>query len=264
MAALQRLQGSAARRGLLRHPGLQQGVDRGVDARHEEARHARDAPDVLVPGNARLEPAQVGLRHRFVRRPREQKRHVDVDAFGYQPFHGRHAGGRPGHLDHQVGPVDRPPQPPRFDQRRAGVGGELRGHLEAHEAVRAPRPVVHRAQDVRGVAYVADRQAFVDGSRVAARTRRGGHGVGVLGTGGERLLEDRRVRGHAAQAVLGDEPRQLAAGNEVPADVVEPDRLAQGTKLEKRVGARGIHDDRCFKNEPEGCPKSRLRSTGQA
>ena len=48
----------------------------------------------------------------------------------------------------------------------------------------------------------------------------------VVGGAEDRLLEDRRVGGHAAQRVLLDEPLELAAGDQAAADLVEPDARA--------------------------------------
>ena len=54
---------------------------------------------------------------------------------------------------------------------------------------------------------------------------------------GDRLLEDRRVGGHPAQVILVDQPLELAARVEIPADVVEPDALAElGQSLEWILG----------------------------
>ena len=49
------------------------------------------------------------------------------------------------------------------------------------------------------------------------------------------LLEDGGVGGDAADAVFGDQLRELAGVEQFPADVVEPDRLAQRADGEQRV-----------------------------
>src|SRR6185312_5029796 len=54
----------------------------------------------------------------------------------------------------------------------------------------------------------------------------------------DRLLEDRRVRGHAAQAVIGDERLEPAARQQLAADIVEPDRLAVILQALQRVHVR--------------------------
>jgi len=52
----------------------------------------------------------------------------------------------------------------------------------------------------------------------------------------DRLLEDRRVRGDAAQPVVGDQPAELAALQKVAADKVEPYRLPVFLKRPQRIG----------------------------
>src|SRR5205823_10418732 len=49
--------------------------------------------------------------------------------------------------------------------------------------------------------------------------------VVVVGPLGDRLLEDRRVRGHADDGVLAHHPRELAGVEQVPREVVDPDAL---------------------------------------
>ena len=59
----------------------------------------------------------------------------------------------------------------------------------------------------------------------------------VVGPRRHGLLEDGRVARDAGQAVVGDQPLELAALEERPADEVEPHRLAEGAEL-----AQGVHD----------------------
>ena len=55
----------------------------------------------------------------------------------------------------------------------------------------------------------------------------------------DRLLEDRRVRGHAAQRVLAHEPLQLTARDQAALDLVEPDaRAGRGQRGEPLVRLR--------------------------
>ena len=87
-------------------PARDQCVHRGVDAAHEEARHARDAADVGTAGNPGLQTCEIRLGDGLVCRYREQQRHVDVDAVFGELANRRDALGRARHLDHHVRAAD--------------------------------------------------------------------------------------------------------------------------------------------------------------
>ncbi len=133
-----------------------------------------------------------------------------------------------GHLDHQVAPVDLVPEPPRLLDRRVRVHRQIGRDLEADEAVAALRLLVDRVELVRSFLDVADRQILEERSRieVARSFRRRDQRVVIIAVA-DRLLEDRRVRGDAAQPVLGDHPGQLSGLQQFSADKVEPDRLPE-------------------------------------
>ncbi len=104
---------------------VQRRVHRRVHARHEERCHRGDALHRLPRIQAALHPAQVRFHHLLVVGHREEERHVDVHPLGQQLGDGGEAGVGAGDLDHQVGPADRGPQPPRLGHGRAGVVGQL-------------------------------------------------------------------------------------------------------------------------------------------
>jgi hypothetical protein len=87
---------------------------------------------------------------------------------------------------------------------------ELGRDLHAHVAVGGVVAVVAGAEDVGRLVVVA-------------RTD-------------DRLLEDRRIRGDAGEAVLAYHPRELAGGQEGSADVVEPDALPERHERADRAG----------------------------
>jgi hypothetical protein len=53
------------------------------------------------------------------------------------------------------------------------------------------------------------------------------NGAGVLGVAGNRALEDRGVRGDAAETVLGNQPPEFAAREEAAVQIIQPDRLPE-------------------------------------
>ena len=74
---------------------------------------------------------------------------------------------------------------------------------------------------------VADRELLVQRLRIERSRVRRFEDLLVIGASGDGLFEDRRVGGHAAQAVFIDQAAQLAAGDQAAANVVEPHRLAE-------------------------------------
>ena len=84
---------------------------------------------------------------------------------------------------------------------RVGVLGEVGLDLDAGEAIGPVGRVVDRAQDVRGVADVRDRDLLVDLARAVAGLDLAPDELVVL-PGRDRLGEDRRVAGQAADPVV--------------------------------------------------------------
>ena len=107
-----------------------------------------------------------------------------------------------------------------------GVVREVGRHLDRDEAVGAVPLVVVRPQDVGGVGDVGGDEVPV---RVGGR-RAAGRDLAqlrvVVGARRHRLLEDRRVRRDAADAVLAHEIAQ-PAGRERAGEVVVPGALAE-------------------------------------
>ena len=106
----------------LRQPDVERGVDGGIDAADEEARHAGDARGIAAARDERLETFDVRLGGALVDVLSEQQRDVDVDALGDQLAHRGDALRRAGHLDHQVGAADCGPQAPCVRKRALRVG----------------------------------------------------------------------------------------------------------------------------------------------
>ena len=206
---------------------LQALVDLGVHARDEERRDRVDV-DRLALLEAALEAADVGLGHLRVLLDAEEQGDVDVAPLvDHLLDRGRALVGARD-LDHQVGAVDAVPVLARLLHRALGVEGQVGVDLEGHEAVLAAALVVDDAQHVAGVLDVADRELLVDAAVVEALARGLGELLVVVVGAEDRLVEDRRVGGHAAQRVLLDQPLQLAGGDEGALDLVQPDARAGG------------------------------------
>ena len=213
-------------------------VDLGVHARDEEARH-RVHVERVASLQAPLHAADVGLGDGRVGLDAEQQRHVDVDPLGDRLLDRRHALVGAGDLDHQVGPVDAPPEVARLGERGVGVVREAGLDLERHEAVRPAGLVPDAAQDVAGQLDVGDRDLLVDLPGVEPLARKLLDLLVVVARAENRLLEDRRVGGDAAQGVLAHQPLQLAALDQAAPDLVEPDaRAGRGERGQPLVHSR--------------------------
>ena len=118
-----------------------------------------------------------------------------------------------------------------------GVVGEIGGDLDADEAIAAVAVVVHWREHVERAVDVCEHQrpVVVDDRVVAAGQR--AELVVVVGRALDRLLEDRRVAGEAADALV-DEVAELARGDVAALEVVEPRALPE---LVVQVGET-IHD----------------------
>ena len=202
-------------------------VDLGVDAADEEAGDRSHIGDRLAGVDPRLEPADVGLRDVFVGVAGEDERDVDVDALGDELLDGDDALGGARHLDHEVGAIDRAPQPLRFMEGPLGVTREPRRDLEADVAVHVLGRFIDRTQRVAGLANVLDGQGLVHRLRVeVALARERLEGLAVLLTAAHRGAKDRRIGRDPSQPLRLDARRELAAARHVASNVVEPDRLA--------------------------------------
>ena len=218
---------------------LELAIDVRIHPRHEER---RDRPHVerkalLVAALQRLD---VRLRDRLIRLNRKQQRDVDVDPLVQSLLDRGRALGSTRDLDHHVGAVEPLPVVAHLCQRALGVVRELRRHLERHEPVVAAGLAVHVGEHVGGHLDVLHGDPLVYRERLQVFARHRLEVLVVIGRPQDRLLEDRWVRGHAAQTFLGDHPRQLAALDQRPADLVEPDADAGlGEALQPRVDLGG-------------------------
>lgn len=87
--------------------------------------------------------------------------------------------------------------------------------------------VIDRAQHVGGVLDVLDRDRLeqIGHGPVAALQRLADRGV-IFVRAADRLFEDRRIGGHALDAVGVDQPLQVALGDEATGEEVQPDGLS--------------------------------------
>ncbi len=205
---------------------LQTTVDVRVHPRDEERRH-RVHVQFQALGVPALQSAQVRLRHLLVGSDREQQCDIDVDPLVQRLLDGGHALRRPRDLDHHIRPVDPAPERAHLLERALGVVRELRRDLERHESVASARVPVYTGEHVGGELHVADRDVLVDRHRIQVLPGKLPQIVVVVIRPEDRLLEDRGVRGDAAQRLHGDHPRQLAPFHHRTANLVEPDADAR-------------------------------------
>ena len=143
-----------------------------------------------------------------------------------------------GHLDHHVGPREPVPQLDRLLDGRRGVVGEVGRALEGDEAVAPVARLVGGAQQVGGAADVVERELEEQLLRVANPGGDGGAELVVVAVGaGDRLGEDRGVRGRAGDRAVGDQRRERAAVQQLARERVEPDRDAGVVQLLEAVHA---------------------------
>ncbi len=144
----------------------------------------------------------------------------------------------PGHFDHHIFAANFFPQAARFRQRALGIAGEIRRHFEADVSIAALGAVVDRTQHVGGILNVADGEHLVAafGIEIGSRFQRIQQ-VCVVVTVRDRFFEDRGVRSDSAQPVFVDQALQVAAGDEVAANIVEPYRLAKFLQIFQMVDA---------------------------
>ncbi len=234
--AAQRLQGR--RLGIAFGDALVDGlVDLAVDAADEEAGDARDPAHIAAVRLQRLEARDVGLGHRQIGVDGEEQRDIDVDPLADQGADGRNARLRPRDLDHQVRPVDRPPEPPRLGDGLLGVQGQIGRDLQADEAVGPVAGVVDRPQQIGGLLDVGDGEVLehIDHLRVRCRQERA-QPIVIVAAVADRLFEDRGIGGHALDAVVLDQALQPAALEDLAVDEVQPHRLSGLAQLLQRIG----------------------------
>jgi len=136
---------------------------------------------------------------------------------GRQPFVSRRD------LDEDVGAADPLMELVRHQDRPLGVVCHAGQHLDAHVAVLVPGSIVDGLQHVGRHLDVFDHQAEEDFLVRLVTPDQGLQRVVIVTASADRLLEDRRIRGHADHGILVDHPLQLARRHQAPTDVVEPD-----------------------------------------
>ena len=183
-----------------------------------------------------LEASDVGQRRLLVGLDVEKKGHVDVDALARELLDRRQAFGRARNLDHRIGPAKAAKEAQPLGGRALVVAGEVGRYLEAREAVAGLPLVVQRPQDVGRHADVVDGEVEKDRLRIPlARGYEGAQSVVVVNGAGDRLVQDRRIRGNAGDGVVVDEALEAAGGDEASAYVIEPGALAVVAQLKQRV-----------------------------
>ena len=94
-----------------------------------------------------------------------------------------------------------------------GVIGQVRGHLEADEAIARVEAIELGTESVGSQLDVLDGDGLIDLGYGLALERQCTDRCLVLGTVGDRLLENRRVRGDATQVVLFDVAAKFSRGD---------------------------------------------------
>src|SRR4030088_3540129 len=185
-----------------------------------------------------FEPGEIGLGDLYIDLLREQQCDVDADALAnqmldrWQTFSGRR------HLDHQVLAADILPEPFGLDDGAFGIQRQIGRHLEADETIVTLQLIIDRAQHIRRMLDVLDGELLEQlGHRAIARLQRLADGAVIFVRTADRLLEDRRVRRHALDAVAIDQLLQVAVGDEAAGEEIQPDRLAMVFEC-----FDGIHD----------------------
>jgi hypothetical protein len=203
-------------------------INQSIDAADEKTRHARHLVRVAALFGESLEPGNVSLGNLGVDLLREQQGHVDVDPLADQGADGRQTRLGAGHLDHQVAAVNLMPQPARFLDRLVRVHRQVGRDFEADKAVAPLGLLIDAVQCVGAFLDIANREILEQraGIEIPGGFGLGDQGVVVIAVT-DRLLENRRVRGDAAQTVLGDQPGQSSAFQQITADKVQPYRLAE-------------------------------------
>ena len=110
---------------------------------------------------------------------------------------------------------------------RVRVMGEVRVDLDRDVAVAPAGLLPDRAQQVAGRGDVGACELEEDLLRAQLARKQLAQLLVVGVAVGDRLLEDRRVRGDADDGVFAHQPRKLAALEQLAREVVDPDGLAE-------------------------------------
>ncbi len=202
-------------------------IDEGIDPTQEETGDTGDVIYRVARREPALQAVEKCLGHGPIARRREQQCHIDVDPRTDELTDRRQTRFRAGYFDHDVGTLQLSPETLALRNARGAVVRDVRRHFEAHEAVSTGSIPVELRKQIRG------RLDVLDSERLVQRLTRGHgsepfpHRRGVLRFLHHRCGEDRRIRGHAAESVIGNEMGETAIGEHGASQIVEPDALAQ-------------------------------------
>ncbi len=217
-------------------------INGGIDAADEDAGDRRHVVNRLSCGGALFQSSDVRLGDFFVIFYRKDHRDVDIDSGGDAFADGGNAFGRGGNLDHHVRAVERGPQALGFGDCGFSVARQQRRDFQADVTVEFFGARVDWFEEIGGALNVFDDQGFVNLVDALALGDQTAHRLVVIGAPRDGLLEDRRVRGHAAQIVAAyllaerrshtrrqraDLLRQIAGVDQRATDVVIPNTLSQ-------------------------------------
>ena len=201
---------------------LEPAVGLRVDTRHEEARNGYHRAGIAARCHEPLEAAQVRLDDGLVARQREDERHVDRAPLRDAVLDRAEPGLGARDLHVEVLPLDLLVEAHRLLEARDAVVRKPWVDLERDVPVDAVRALPHRRHEVAGVANVLLRERKEDLGRILGLARDRLQLLVVPVALGERLLEDRRVRGDADDGVLLHQPRQLAGLEHLARERVHP------------------------------------------
>ena len=218
--------------------------------------------DVLAFFGARFERGKKRFGNFFVSRLREEQRDVDVEPVFQALTNRGKAFGRARNLDHHVRAVHTLPQAVRLRDSGFGVVPQKRRNFQAHVAVAAFRLRVYRPEDIARILNVAERNFLEDAVGVQLLGFGRIQNVGVKIASRDGLLENRRVRGHPAQAVVINVLLQSPAGEQISAHIVHPGRLAVPQQALERIRTFSLGDagkSGCRRHNRSPSPRKTLR-----
>ncbi len=205
-----------------------------------------------------LHAGQVGVHHGPVPLDGEDQRDVDRNPFRQNGGDRRNPGLGRRDLDEQVRPVDDLPQLDGLSDGLVGVARQPGVDLDGHPAVDAVGVLPLTRQHVARVAHVVGGDGADGGVDVRAALGELGD-LAVVGIAlGERLLEDRRVGGHADDALGVDELLQVPRPQPLPRQVVEPHGNARGAQR-REVRVLSGHVNYPFLSYPRLVPRRQRR-----
>src|SRR5215831_1082705 len=115
---------------------------------------------------------------------------------------------------------------------------EMRRDFEAHVAIAALGFIVDAAQDIGCIPNVANGDLFVDPFRVEVLVLSEFlQCESIIGAMSNGFLENCGIRGHSAEAVFFNQAIEFPGRDEIAADVIEPDGLAETKESLQRVFA---------------------------